>query len=89
MGKLLLEEEELYFPHNLDFRGRIYPLAGRGAINPQGDDSGKAMLKFARGMRLGEEGVPWLFIHAQNVWGNDKINLQSRIDATQENLDDY
>ena len=47
------------------------------------------MLKFARGMRLGEEGVPWLFIHAQNVWGNDKINLQSRIEATEENLDEY
>ena len=89
MGKLLLEEEELYFPHNLDFRGRIYPLAGRGAINPQGDDSGKAMLKFAHGKELGEDGVPWLFIHAQNVWGNDKINLQSRIEATEKNLDEY
>lgn len=89
MGKLLLEEEELYFPHNLDFRGRIYPLAGRGAINPQGDDSGKAMLRFANGKRLGEDGVPWLFIHAQNAWGNDKINLQGRIDATIEHLDLY
>jgi len=89
MGKLLLEEEELYFPHNLDFRGRIYPLAGRGAINPQGDDSGKAMLRFAHGKELGEEGVPWLLIHAQNTWGNDKISLQARIDATLANLDDY
>lgn len=82
-------EPAIYFPHNLDFRGRIYPMAGRGAINPQGDDSGKALLEFAEGKPLGEDGVSWLFIHTQNTWGNDKISLQERVNATQENLEIY
>lgn len=89
MADILENDEKLYFPHNLDFRGRIYPLAGRGAINPQGDDSGKALLRFAEGRALGEQGVAWLFIHAQNTWGNDKVSLNARVAATEENLDTY
>jgi DNA-directed RNA polymerase len=89
IADILEHDAEIYFPHNLDFRGRIYPMAGRGAINPQGDDSGKGLLHFAKGKALGEEGVGWLFIHAQNVWGNDKISLDKRISATEENLELY
>jgi DNA-directed RNA polymerase len=89
MAEILENEAEIYFPHNLDFRGRIYPLAGRGAINPQGDDSGKALLRFASGKRLGAEGVPWLFIHTQNTLGNDKVSLQRRVSATEENIGLY
>ena len=81
--------EEWYFPHNLDFRGRIYPLAGVGAINPQGDDSGKALIEFAKGQPLGEDGLQWLYIHAQNCWGNDKVSLQERIEASEDNFKEY
>lgn len=79
----LKDAEQFYYPHNLDFRGRVYPLAGVGAINPQGDDSGKALIEFAKGQPLGEDGLQWLYIHAQNCWGNDKVSLQDRIDATE------
>lgn len=89
MAAILADDEVIYYPHNLDFRGRIYPAAGRGAINPQGDDSGKALIRFAEGKPLGEDGAAWLFIHAQNTWGNDKISLQARVEATQENLELY
>lgn len=89
MADILEYEPELYYPHNLDFRGRIYPLAGRGSINPQGDDSGKALLRFAEGKPLGEDGLQWLYIHAQNCWGNDKVSLQERIDATVANYEMY
>ena len=89
LGEILREEPEFYYPHNVDFRGRIYPLAGVGSINPQGDDSGKGLLEFAEGKVLGEDGLQWLYIHTQNVWGNDKVSLQERIDATEANFQTY
>lgn len=89
LAEILKDEPEFYFPHNLDFRGRVYPMAGVGSINPQGDDSGKALLEFAEGKPLGEDGLQWLYIHTQNCWGNDKVSLQERIDATDHNLELY
>src|SRR5690606_12906485 len=41
-------EEAIYFPHSLDFRGRIYPLA-TGGPHPQGDGVAKSLLEFAEG----------------------------------------
>jgi DNA-directed RNA polymerase len=64
-------------------------MTGVGALNPQGDDSGKGLLEFAEGKALGEDGLQWLYIHTQNVWGNDKCSLQDRIDATEDNLYQY
>ncbi|MQB00686.1 MAG: hypothetical protein GEU78_10390 [Actinobacteria bacterium] len=76
-------EPEIYFPHNLDWRGRAYPIPT--FLNPQSDDVGKALLEFADGKPLGEQGAAWLAIHLANLWGEDKVSLQDRIDWTQYN----
>ena len=73
------DEEAIYFPHTVDYRGRIYPAAGLGSVNPQGNDSGKALLRFARGKALGETGALWLAIHCANVYGKDKVTMQDRV----------
>ena len=39
------EYEKIYFPWNIDYRGRCYPIPT--AISPQGDDIQKALLLFA------------------------------------------
>lgn len=79
LAKQFEGEEAIYFPHSLDFRGRVYPVAGMGSVNPQGDDGGKALLEFARGKELTEQGVDWLFIHAANCFGIDKVSLDDRL----------
>lgn len=38
----------LYFPHNMDFRGRVYPISPH--LNHMGDDINRCLLKFARGI---------------------------------------
>ena len=48
------EYEKIFFPHNVDFRGRTYPLVP--TLNPQSDDLGKALLEFAHPEKLGEQG---------------------------------
>lgn len=41
---------KFYFPHNMDFRTRIYPIPTD--LNPQSSDLSKGLLRFARGTRL-------------------------------------
>lgn len=70
---------KIYFPHDLDSRGRAYPKAPM--LNPQGADYSKAILEFANGKPLGtEDAACWLAIHGANSWGEDKVSLQERID---------
>lgn len=79
----LRDEEAIYFPHNMDFRGRIYPLPA--ALNPQGDDVAKALLQFAEGKPLGESGAYWLCVHIANLFGHDKVSFDDRVAWVMEN----
>lgn len=71
-----LNDEAIYFPHTLDWRGRMYPVVD--AVHPQADDSGRALIEFARGMPLGKEGGFWLAVHGANSYGYDKATFQER-----------
>lgn len=76
-------EEAIYFPHVLDWRGRAYAVPG--FVNPQSDDTGKALLEFSEGKPLGSEGADWLAIHLANCFGYDKVDFDSRILWAEEN----
>ena len=69
--------DELYFPHAIDFRGRIYPIPC--AVNPQADKLGQSLLEFAHGEPLGENGRYWLAVHGANTYGNDKVPFAERV----------
>jgi DNA-directed RNA polymerase len=75
------DEEAIWFPHSMDFRGRIYPIPATG-IHPQADDLGKALLEFADGLPLGDKGGYWLAIHLANLFGVDKVSFRDRIEWT-------
>jgi DNA-directed RNA polymerase len=76
------EYEAIYFPHVLDWRGRIYPVSSH--LNPQSDDAGKALLQFAEGKALGPNGAYWLAIHGANCAGVDKVSFEDRVLWVQE-----
>lgn len=67
----LADEEEFYFPWNLDWRGRMYPATT--IISPQGSDLCKGLLEFADGTPLGRIGARWLAISLCNLYGADKL----------------
>jgi DNA-directed RNA polymerase len=73
------DEEVIYYPHVLDWRGRVYPAAGVGTVCPQGDDTGKALLEFAEGKTLGEDGAYWLACHIAGLFGVDKVPFDDRV----------
>lgn len=84
VAEKLVDFPEIYFPHSMDWRGRVYPIPA-GGPSPQGDDTGKALLIFASGMPLGKIGARWLAIHIANLFGEDKVSFEDRIRWVEKN----
>ena len=78
------DDEAIYFPHNLDFRGRVYPVT---LIHPQGNDFMKSMLEFSEGVELGKDGHTWLAFQGANMWGLDDKPIEKRLAWVYENSD--
>ena len=78
---------ELFFPHNMDFRGRAYPLHPH--LNHMGSDMCRGLLRFANSRPLGENGIGWLKIHLGNLYGGgvDKLSLEERKKWAEDNMD--
>ncbi|EGX88753.1 mitochondrial DNA-directed RNA polymerase, putative [Cordyceps militaris CM01] len=68
--------QTVYFPHNVDYRGRAYPMPTY--LNHMGADHARALLSFEKGKPLGETGLRWLKIHLANVYGLDKASFEER-----------
>ncbi len=79
------EESEIFFPCQLDFRGRVYPIPH--FLSPQGTDIGKSLLLFSKGETIWDTiaDTRWLAIHGANCWGNDKVTLDERVQWVREN----
>lgn len=77
------EYDKIYFPWNVDYRGRCYPIPT--AISPQGDDIQKSLLLFANPSPLAEGDDKWMAIHGANLAGNDKISFDERIKWVMDN----
>lgn len=76
------EYEKIWFPHQMDFRGRLYPIPV--LLQPQGTDLSKGLLHFADGKEVDEHSIKWLQIHGANVYGYDKESYEKRIEWTKE-----
>lgn len=73
-------------PHNLDFRGRAYPIPPH--LNHIGDDLSRGLLLFAESRPLGQSGLRWLKIHLANVFGYDKASFDEREKFTDEHIEE-
>jgi DNA-directed RNA polymerase len=85
-ARSLADEEAIYFPHSLDFRGRVYSMTSE--LSPQGDDIAKGLIMFADGKELGETGGYWLAVHIANLFGVDKVSFQERVDWVVDHTDE-
>ncbi|KAI1319364.1 DNA-directed RNA polymerase [Mortierella claussenii] len=79
-------DEPMFFPHNLDFRGRAYPIPP--LFNHLGNDLCRGLLMFDEAKPLGPKGFTWLKIHLANLAGFDKHSLSARAQFTMDHLDD-
>ncbi|KAI8980813.1 hypothetical protein BDB01DRAFT_906773 [Pilobolus umbonatus] len=76
----------MFFPHNMDFRGRAYPMPP--TLNHLGNDLCRGLLHFEEAKPLGERGWKWLKIHLANLYGFDKHSFSEREVFTENHLED-
>jgi len=77
--------DEIFFPYNLDFRGRAYPVPPH--LSTVGSDLCRGLLIFAKKKPLGERGFYWLKVHLANLGGNDKVSFDDRAKFTEGKMD--
>ena len=82
IAKGFKDYERFYFPHQLDFRGRAYPVSL--FLNHQGDDCCRGILEFARPVTV--DNPKWLEIHVANCCGIGKVSLADRGAWVADNL---
>ena len=75
----------IWYPRQLDFRGREYPIPYY--LQPQGPDVAKGLLLFNEGKPIDESNLGWMAIHIANCFGNDKMSFQERINWVNYNDD--
>lgn len=70
--------ENIYFPCNIDFRGRIYPIP---LFNHQGDDFMKSLIIYSNPVPLMDnQDIELLYWQGANLWGNDKVSHEEQVE---------
>jgi len=83
-AKKFMDFQEIFFPYNVDFRGRAYPVPPHLSI--VGSDLCRALLMFAHPKPLGPNGLYWLKVHLANLAGADKMSFDGRANFADENM---
>ena len=81
-------EKKIYFPHNLDFRGRAYTMHVH--LNHIGSDLCRGLLRFEEKKPLGERGPRWMHIQCATLFGNgaDKLPMDERVQFIKDHIDE-
>lgn len=70
--------DNIYFPCNIDFRGRIYPIP---LFNHQGDDFMKSLIIYSNPVQLKDsQDIELLYWQGANLWGNDKVSHAEQVE---------
>lgn len=75
----------IYSPHQIDFRGRAYPLPPY--LNHHCDDRSRGLLQCGTARPMDDRAWRWLKIHAANCYGIDKATYDERVAWTDANMD--
>ena len=78
-------EDEIYFPHSYDFRGRVYPLPI--GLSPQGSDAVKSLLLYKNTEPLTELGIKWNWAYLASLYGDDKLPFEERVERGKDLID--
>ncbi|KAK7388405.1 hypothetical protein VNO78_23221 [Psophocarpus tetragonolobus] len=86
VARKMKDEEGFYYPHNVDFRGRAYPMHSH--LNHLSSDLCRGLLEFAEGRPLGKSGLHWLKIQLANLYagGIEKMSYDDRLAFVENHL---
>lgn len=87
VARMLRNERCFFYPHNIDFRGRAYPIHPH--LHHLGADPSRGMLTFATSHRLGSDGLKWLKAQIASMYGHgiDKRPQDEKVSFVDEHLD--
>jgi DNA-directed RNA polymerase len=78
-------DKTVYFETEADFRGRLY--LNSELVSYQGPDWLRSLWEFSEGVAIeNEEQRDWLFIHAANCYGHNRVSYSDRVAFVQQNL---
>ncbi|KAM6553010.1 hypothetical protein CsatB_013772 [Cannabis sativa] len=88
VARKMKDEDGFYYPHNLDFRGRAYPMHPH--LNHLSSDLCRGVLEFAEGRPLGKSGLRWLKIQLANLYagGVEKLSYDGRLAFVDNHIED-
>ncbi|KAJ1260156.1 hypothetical protein BS78_10G211000 [Paspalum vaginatum] len=86
VARKMRDEDGFYYPHNLDFRGRAYPMHPH--LSHLGSDLCRGVLEYAEGRPLGKSGLCWLKIHLANKYGGgvEKLSHEGKLAFVENQL---
>ncbi|KAL5647314.1 hypothetical protein ACJX0J_041669, partial [Zea mays] len=88
VARKMRDKDGFYYPHNLDFRGRAYPMHPH--LSHLGSDLCRGVLEYAEGRPLGKSGLCWLKIHLANKYGGgiEKLSHEGKLAFVENQLFD-
>lgn len=76
-AKRFKDYDKIYFAYQVDFRGRVYPIAAN--LHPQGAKFVKPLLRFAEGKLIKTDiSKKYLALQGANTFGKDKLRLDEK-----------
>lgn len=76
--------DAFYLPHQVDFRGRAYPMVL--VLLHHMEDTTRALMMFWEGRPLGPDGFKWIQYQLAGVFGNDKMTMAERLAFVQSHM---
>lgn len=84
LARQYVDKAKLFYPHNLDFRGRAYPLPI--FLSPMSTELNRALLTFAEARPITNDShAMWLAVHGANCFGVDKVSFSDRVEWVNDN----
>tara|TARA_R110000824_G_scaffold152182_1_gene323357 strand:- start:2340 stop:4781 length:2442 start_codon:yes stop_codon:yes gene_type:complete len=85
LAKQMREYRFFYMPYTLDFRGRAYTTCE--LLSCQGSDFDKGLVMFANPVEQTTDGLYWLKVHLANLFDQDKLSFDDRVQWVDDNWD--
>jgi DNA-directed RNA polymerase len=79
-------DDVMFFPHNIDFRGRAYPIPPN--LSHLGNDFCRGIMMFDKAKPLGPKGLDWLKIHLANLCGYNKVSMADRVAWADQHMEE-
>ena len=84
LAKKMKKYKFFYMPITLDFRGRAYTTCE--LLSHQSTDFDKALIYFAEPVKQTERGLYWVKVHVANMFDQDKLSFDERVQWVNDNM---